>query len=145
MDPIKLAKRLAGWVINTQKYAQAMNTVLQTGVGERNAAFHKMMKCLNPAKTVADHMNVSDYLDGTLVVWRKKQNIFSPAKNDPEALTCDCCRTSHRFSRLDRVLIHLMSKHHHAKAKEQFEAETQARSQQILSDHCKSASSKYEL
>ena len=143
VDPIKLAKRLAGWVVTAQKYAQAMNMVLTTAVHERSFAFEKMMTSLKPPKTVAGHMNLSDYLDGTLVVWRKKENIFSPTKDEQHCLTCVCCGTSHRFSRIDRVLMHLMSKKHHAKCKEQLEAAAKTRSQNLLNDHCKVAASKW--
>ena len=141
MDPVKMAKKLAGWAIIAQQYAQAMNKVLATDVLGRNSAFERMLTNLKPPKVVLEKMNMGDYLDGTLVVWRNKQNIFSLSKDDPQSMTCFCCGTSHRFSRLDRVLTHLMSKKHHAKCKEQLESADQERSQNLLNEHCKADAS----
>ena len=108
VDPVKTIKRLAGWVEVAQQYVQAMNIVLQTEVSGRNSAFEKMLTSLRPPKTVLEHMNMSDYLDGSLVVWENKQNVFSHTKDDPQSLTCFCCDTSHRFLRVDRMLIHFV-------------------------------------
>ena len=145
VDPVKMAKKLAGWVLVAQQYTQAMNKVLSTHVSKRKSAFEQMLTSLTPAKAVLEHMDMSDYLDGTLVVWRNKQNVFGVSKTDPQSLTCSCCGTSHRFSRLDRVLFHLMSKKHHAKCKEQLDSAVQARSQNLLDEHCKSVSSNCNL
>ena len=141
VDPVKTGRRVAGWVQIAQTYVEAMNKVLKTNVSERCSAFSAMLESLRPSKVVLDHVKMSDYLDGTLVVWRGTQNVFSPNKKDPQSLMCTCCGTSHKFARIDRVLIHLMSKKHHVKCKEQCEALTQARSQNLLNEHCQAASS----
>jgi hypothetical protein len=44
--------------------------------------------------------------------------------------------------RLDRVLIHMMNKKHHAKCKALDQAVSQARSQDVMHDQCKSSASK---
>ena len=98
-DPVKLRKRIGGWVTVVQEFVMAMNKVLRSPVSKRCAAFDDMMTSLNPSKEVVKIMRKSDYLDGTLVVWRRKHNIFSPTEGKPVRLTCACCDTSHSFAR----------------------------------------------
>lgn len=141
LDPVKLSKKAAGWASVAQAYVGAMNKTLKTPVSKRGSAFDEMMTRLNPPKAVVDIMRKSDYIDGTLVVWRRKQEVFSPTEGKPGHLTCACCGTSHSFGRLDRVLIHLMSKNHHAKCREQDEALSKARSKEVLDEHCKASTS----
>ena len=125
----------------TQQYANVMDKVLTTAIDSRSAKFREMLKTINPPKTVAEVIKLSDYLDGTLVPWRRKQNIFTLTKDKADCLTCTCCGTVNRFGRLDRVLLHLMSKKHHQKCKEKDDTVAKERSKELLNDHCKAAAS----
>ena len=66
-EHLRLHKRLSGWVSIAQQYANTMNKVLTTSIDSRSAKFQEMMKTINPPKTVAEVIKLSDYLDGTLI------------------------------------------------------------------------------
>lgn len=145
LDPLKVVKRVSGWVKAAQLYVVEMNKVLRSPVNKRSSAFEKMISILAPPKTVLEIMKLSDYLDGTYQIWARKDDVFMRTEKKLGHLTCTCCDTTHHFGRLDRTLMHIMSKNHHAKVKKQAQAVSQARSQNILNEHCKSSASKSYL
>ena len=133
-DTYKLLKRCTKWIVEVHKYVSSMNKVLNTDIGERNAAWEDMMDSLNPPKVIAKKLGLANFLQSRFAVWTQLP-VMKQTSDKPGFLTCVICETEHKFPKQERALAHICSKDHHDALKKKMDAAVTARSKDLMNDH----------
>ena len=120
-DTYKLLKWCTKWIVEVHKYVSSMNKVLNTEIGERNAAWEDMMDSLNPPKVIAKKLGLANFLQSRFVVWTQLP-VMKQTSDKPGFLTCVICETEHKFPKQERALAHICSKDHHDALKKKMDA-----------------------
>ena len=88
-DPIKLARKHAGWIVTVQSYVSSMNSVLSCVPAKRTAALKQLVAKLNPPLFVMPSLIVQSFLDGTYQIWNAKDPILHSVKGLMRCTVCE--------------------------------------------------------
>lgn len=143
-DPVKASLRCAKWAVRADHLVNSISKVLRKPVSERKAVLKKMLIDTEFPQTVKDQLKMSRFLTGRLVVWPHKQRMMIPTKDKPGFLTCTVCESDYKFSKAERMLLHLVSKEHYKKCHQKLYATEQEQRQALMMvNHCEAATSKF--
>lgn len=128
-DPIKLARRHARWIVTVQEYVKGVNTVLQRAAAKRAAALKQLVDKLNPPLYCRSNLLIDRFLDGTFVIHNEKDTVFETKSG---SLFCRICEKDFQWPAQERAIKHVLSPDHHRNCKDKMDAQTNARSRQLL-------------
>ena len=117
-----------------QMWLRAVNEVLLTARRKRPAAIHAMVEKLKPPKFVK--INHNSFLNGDLVIWDDKENVLEPVPGKV-SLRCTVCEEAYKWSGVERVIKHMLSKNHHKCCKQKLKAKETARAKTLLNEQIK--------
>ena len=117
-----------------QMWVRAINEVLMTARRKRPAAIKAMVEKLNPPKFVK--INNDIFLNGDLVAWDAPENVLETVPGKL-SLRCTVCDEVYKWSGVERVIKHILSKSHHKCCKQKLKAKETARAKALLDEQIK--------
>ena len=143
-DPVKAVAKCVKWTYRADQFVHNVNKVLRAPVNQRNKVLAEMIDSMKLPARVVDKLQLGRFLDGRMALWNEK-HIMTITEGKPGYLTCAVCETDYKWSKAERMFLHLVCDRHQMKCQERLDAVEKEKRQGRFVGECAAAASAIDI